>query len=239
MTVAVPTRGLAELKRREPAAAEFLSAAVIFESARLLRKYPHLNAYASDDQACFYEQVNIGYALDAGRGLKVPVLRDADGKTMPELVAQRRQFLADYLSDAIRPEAMAGSTFTITDLSGDGVFTFDPLLVEAQSAILGVGAEFELPGTPASAYNVILAFDHRLVEGRMAAGFLGELKARLQAHEEAASGHAAADATPEPYCFRCLISLSEIQGMKGFLLQTAGRSQHETKLICSICLAGC
>jgi pyruvate/2-oxoglutarate dehydrogenase complex dihydrolipoamide acyltransferase (E2) component len=238
VTMAVPTRGLAELKRRDPAAAELLSAAVIFESARLLRKYPHLNAYASGEQACFYEQVNIGYALDAGRGLKVPVLREADGKTMLALIAQRRQFLADYLNDAIRPEAMAGSTFTVTDLSGEGVSTFDPLIVEAQSAILGIGADFEAPGAPAGAYNLVLAFDHRLVEGRMAARFLGELKERLQAHEEAASGHVAADPAPEPYCSRCLVSLSEIQRMQGFLLQTVGSSKGDTKLICSICLAG-
>jgi pyruvate/2-oxoglutarate dehydrogenase complex dihydrolipoamide acyltransferase (E2) component len=247
VTVAVPTRGLAELKRREPAAAEYLSAAVVFESARLLRKYPHLNAYASDEQISFYEQVNIGYALDAGQGLKVPVLREADGKTMPELIAQRREFLSDYLSDSIRPEAMAGSTFTVTDLSGDGVFSFDPLIVQAQSAILGVGAEFagtmypwSAAGTmqPSSAYNLVLAFDHRLIEGRMAAQFLGELKDRLQAHEDAVPGHIGPDAKAEPCCCRCLVSLSEIERMQGFLLHTAGRSKHETRLICSSCLAG-
>ena len=238
MTVVVPTRGLDEWKRREPAVAEFMSAVVIFESARLLRRYPHLNAYATDDQGMFYEQVNIGYALDAGRGLKVPVLREADSKSLPQLIGERRQFLVDYLGDSIRPAAMAGATFTVTDLSGDGVFTFDPLLVEAQSAILGVGAEFDLPTSQAGAYNLVLAFDHRLVEGRMAAQFLGELKGRLQAHEEAAPGHFAANPAAEPCCSRCLVSLTEIERLQGCLLHMAGRSKREIKLICSICLAG-
>lgn len=71
----------------------------------------------------------------------------------------------------------------------------------------------------------------------MAARFLGELKERLRAHEEAASGRRAAPAA-EPYCSRCLVSLSDIQRMEGFLLQTVASSKGDLKPICSICLAG-
>jgi pyruvate/2-oxoglutarate dehydrogenase complex dihydrolipoamide acyltransferase (E2) component len=237
VTAVVPTSGLAKLKQSN-AAAELLSAAVIYECARLLRRYPHLNAYGADGKIHFYEEVNIGYALDAGQGLKVPVLRNADTKTMNSLVDERRQFVADYLNDAFRPESLAAATFTITDLSGDGVFTFDPLIVEGQSAILGIGGDFLLPGMTATAYNLILAFDHRLIEGRMAARFLNDLKDRLQAHEQAIAGSPQiANLQSEPYCSRCLSTLSAIQRLEGYLVHTVGGSKDETKLVCSHCLA--
>ena len=171
VTTAVPTRGLRELKKKDAAVAEQLSAAVIFECARLLRKYPHLNAYCSDQQVNFYEQINISYALDVEHGLKTPVVRDADTKSLPAIIDERRQILVDYLNDELRPEAMAGATFTVTDLSGDDVFLFDPLIVEGQAAILGVGSEFTKPGATEGFYNLMLAFDHRIAEGRMAALF--------------------------------------------------------------------
>lgn len=240
VTVTVATHGLAELQRRNPAAVEYMSAAVIFESGRLLRKYPHLNAYATNEQACFYEEVNIGYALDAGLGLKVPVLRAVDGKALVVIIEERRQFLAGYHDGEIPHESLSGGTFTISDLSADGVFSFDPLIIEAQSGILGIGAEFDLNGLSGKAYNLILAFDHRLIEGRMAAQFLGELKVRLQAHEEVILGGAemhSTDASPEPYCSRCLSTLSEIQRLKGCLVPTIGKSKSDSKPICSICLA--
>jgi pyruvate/2-oxoglutarate dehydrogenase complex dihydrolipoamide acyltransferase (E2) component len=217
---------------------ESLSTAVLYEAARLLRKYPRLNAYCAGETVNFYEEINIGYALDADNGLKVPVIRNADAKGLPELVDERRRLLADYLDDAIRPEALAGATFSISDLSGDGVWSFDPLIVEGQAAILGIGSPSALPRGDA-AYNLILAFDHRLVEGRMAARFLSELKRRLEAHSEALHADpSSSQAADEPYCSLCMASLGDVKQMQGFLLQAAGTSPADSQLICSICLAG-
>lgn len=237
VTTAVPARGLWKLKKEDPKVAEQLSAAVIYECGRLLRKYPYLNACCDSRQVSFYEQVNIGYALDVERGLKVPVVRNADTKSMTAIIDERRLFLVDYLNDELRPEAMAGATFTVTDLSGEDVFLFDPLIVEGQAAILGVGGELARAGVAESFYNLILAFDHRLAEGRMAARFLGELKERLLAHQDAIA-KSAAEALPrrEPCCSRCLIVLSEIHHLGGHLLQIVDNPEGKASLVCSICL---
>ena len=235
----VTTTGRRPVRKHREDASEFLAAALIHESARLLKKFPALNAFCSGDEIHFYENVHVGYALDAGHGLKVPVFRDAERKSLDELVEQRRTFVADYLSDKLRPDALSGGTFSITDLSGSGVFLFEPLIVEAQAAILGVGGNFLPPDSPAIAYNLVLAFDHRLVEGRTAARFVNELKERMLIHEE---GEAAADdsaaVTLEPRCAECGTTFSQARQRKHFLVQVADEVPGQTRLVCTICLQG-
>jgi pyruvate/2-oxoglutarate dehydrogenase complex dihydrolipoamide acyltransferase (E2) component len=65
------------------------------------------------------------------------------------------------------------------------VLSFQPLINHRQSAILGVGAEFRAPGASEGYYQLILAFDHRLSEGRAAAQFLKDLRDQLSAYETA------------------------------------------------------
>src|SRR5207247_2570732 len=102
-------------------------------------------------------------------------------------------------------ESLAGGTFTITDLSGEEVFHFLPLINQGQSAILGVGAEVFLPPGRDGMFTLTLAFDHSLSEGRQAARFLKELSNRLQ-HYEATLGRlpSAESASEEPCCCECL-----------------------------------
>jgi pyruvate/2-oxoglutarate dehydrogenase complex dihydrolipoamide acyltransferase (E2) component len=238
VTVAVTRRATGNSVHRDSADAERLSAAIIFECARLLRKYPYLNGYCSGGQAQLYEQVNLGYALDAGRGLKVPVFCDADKTSLTKLVDDRRQFLVDYLNDELRPESMSAGTFTITDLSGAGVYLFDPLMVEAQSAILGVGSEYAPSAAGGEAYNLILAFDHRMIDGRMASSFLNDLKQRIQAHEDEANTRIAATSRQESQCSQCSVTAGEIRSARGFLVQIAGEADGKPKYICTTCLQG-
>jgi hypothetical protein len=239
VVVAVP-RKLEQSTRPDDAGdSERLSATIIFECARLLRKYPYLNGFCSGAQAQLYEPVNIGYALDAGRGLKVPVFRDADTKSLTVLVEDRRQLLVEYLNDELRPESMSAGTFTITDLSGEGVYTFEPLIVEGQSAILGVGGEFPAPRRGDTVYNLILAFDHRMVDGRMAASFLNDLSQRLQAHD--GSGPAvdgSGEPRPQLRCAQCYVTGPEIRAARGFLVQVADSSSDEPSFVCTTCLQG-
>ncbi len=148
-------------RHTSPDAAERLVAATIFECGRLLKKFPAVNAFCDGENLQFYERVNVGYALDAGRGLKVPVFRDADSKSIDDLLAERRQYITEYLEGRLKPESLASGTFTITDLSGSGVLLFDPLIVEAQAAILGIAADVSPPGSSSVAYNLTLSFDQR------------------------------------------------------------------------------
>lgn len=235
VTVACPTRGLRAAVSAQAGAGANATSILLFETARLLRKYPAFNAFHSDGNANFYEQVNIGFALDGGRGLKVPVIRDADQKSIQQITSEMQDDVVAYLDEKLPVESLAGGTFTVTDLSGEGVFTFHPLINQGQSAILGVGAEFIPPGTSVGMFNLILAFDHQLSEGRAAAKFLGELRDRIGSYEKAV-------ATPderaaEPACSECLTPLGELRRNEHYLLQTISPG-GAVKPVCSVCIAG-
>ena len=222
-------------RHTSPDAAERLAAATIFECGRLLKKFPAVNAYCDGENFQFYERVNVGYALDAGSGLKVPVFRDADSKSIDDLLAERRQYITEYLEGRLKPESLASGTFTITDLSGSGVLLFDPLIVEAQAAILGIAADVSPPGSSSVAYNLTLSFDHRLIEGRVAARFVNELRERLLAHEEGPRDSAV---TSERSCSRCGMTASAAASRKHFLVQVADQAPTATAWVCTNCLGG-
>jgi pyruvate/2-oxoglutarate dehydrogenase complex dihydrolipoamide acyltransferase (E2) component len=235
----VSSRNPGKSTKTDPETAELRSAAIVYECGRLLQKYPYFNAFCTDGEAHFYQQINIAYALDAGRGLKTPVLNDVPSISLPELVEKKRQQLVDYLNGELSPESLAGGTFTITDLSGAGVHLFDPLIVESQAAILGIGADFAVPASGGVAYNLILAFDHRLIEGRMAATFVNELKDRLVAYEDSVMAtKSIAIPAPEPYCTRCSATLSETRFTNGYLVHVAVSGETGAALICTTCLQG-
>jgi pyruvate/2-oxoglutarate dehydrogenase complex dihydrolipoamide acyltransferase (E2) component len=237
ITVAVPTRGLRAAAARHPEVQGNVTALVVYEAARLLRQFPSFNAFYHGGAAHYYEEVHVGVAIDAGLGLKVPVLHNADRKTMPDLVGEMRELVVAYLNDALPVEALAGGTFTVTDLSGEGVFDFVPLLNQGQSAILGVGAEVFLPGNSGGVFNLILAFDHQLAEGRLAARFLGELRRRLE-HYEAALGYGGAQAAgAQPCCSECQRPHGELRELDARLVPTVG-GDGSVVLVCSICLVG-
>jgi hypothetical protein len=234
-TVAVPTSGFFTRAASQPDLVGVPGAAVVFETSRLLRTYPVFNAFHECGEVHYYEDVNIGYALDAGRGLKVPVIRRADRKSLPELVAEKQQRLVEYLNDTLPVESLGGGTFTITDLSGDDVFTFNPVLNQGQSAILGVCAELFPHGGTHGVFNLVLAFDHQVADGRTAAAFLRDLRDRLRAHE-ASFGAERAGTPVEPCCSVCVRPVSELTASQHFLIRTIGDASGNDKLICSICL---
>ena len=238
VSVAVPTSGFFRDAVGQ-AAPGFASAAVIFETARLLRQYPIFNACYADDGTRYYESVNLGYAIDLGKGLKVPVIQNADRKSLHEIADEKQRYLVDYLADALPLECLVGGTFTLTDLSGEGVAHFQPMINEGQAAILGVCAEMFPAGAANGTYNLVLAFDHQLADGRTAAGFLRDLRERLIAHEAGLFRRPdQAEPAEEPSCSICLRPLSELEDSQHFLLRTVDRVAEGGRMICSICLQG-
>jgi pyruvate/2-oxoglutarate dehydrogenase complex dihydrolipoamide acyltransferase (E2) component len=237
VTVAVPTRGLRAAAEQHLGGGGNATAILLFETARLLRRYPLFNAFYADGAAHVYEEVNVGFAIDAGRGLKVPVIRTADKKALPEIAGEMQELLVQYLNDALPPRALAGGTFTLTDLSGEGVFEFLPMLNQAQSAILGIGGEFFPAGGKEGLFNLILAFDHQLAEGRQAARFLNELRTRLQSYEAALRAADGPRPKEEPCCGECLRPFHELQALSVHLVPTVGADRSQG-LICTMCLLG-
>ncbi len=237
VTLMVPTVGRHQLQNIDPDASEQITAHLIQSCAELLRQFPLLNACCLDQHVLQYDSVNIGYAIDAGHGLKVAVLRDADRRSVISLIDERQRLIAAYLNQTLMPADLSGATFTISDLSGTGMTTFDPLISEGQAGILGIGGEFSIVAGQ-TAFHLVLSFDHRLVEGRVAAMFLNQLKDQVITFEQALlASHASALNVSESCCARCGTSESQAAKRNHFLVSVAG-PQNRPAWICTICLQG-
>lgn len=230
VTVTCLTRGLRTALQRNPIVAGNAGAVIAYEAARLLRRYPAFNATYRPGNSMQYEQVNIGYAIDDGRGLKVAVIQDCDTKSLADITEELRMFVLAYMDNKLTPAQISGGTFTISDLSGMGVASFLPLISEDQGAILGVGGEQFLPGSRDGCYTLTLAFDHQLSEGRTAALFLNDLKDRLLHYEQAMSD----GRTDDPACARCGRTSAELPDAKSFMV----RSVVPPGYLCNLCMAG-
>jgi pyruvate/2-oxoglutarate dehydrogenase complex dihydrolipoamide acyltransferase (E2) component len=124
--------------------------------------------------------VDLGYAVDVGTGLRLFLARGADAWNASTWAERIADWGMRLLRHEVKPEELGTGLFSVTDLSGQGVTTFEPLLVGRQSAILGFGGELDGPAPEAYA---TLAFDHRVHDGRQGAVFLRDLKERLSRPE--------------------------------------------------------
>jgi 2-oxoglutarate dehydrogenase E2 component (dihydrolipoamide succinyltransferase) len=152
----------------------------IYETARLLPEWPELNGYYAERRAWRYKSFAIGFAINSGRGLRVPVVKRAAEATLSEVARAVRDLSLRYMRDELGIDDVTGGTFTITDLSSEGVVHFLPVLNARQAAILALTAERAATRTR----DLVLTFDHRLSDGMRAARFLGALRDRLEGVEE-------------------------------------------------------
>jgi pyruvate/2-oxoglutarate dehydrogenase complex dihydrolipoamide acyltransferase (E2) component len=160
----------------------------------------------------------------------VPVIPQADKKTPQEIVEIMQRHVDAYVEGKLAPSDFLGGTFTISDLSGDGISHFQPLISQGQSAILGVGGEAYGAGN--ETLYLTLAFDHQLAEGRKAAQFVRELAGRLEAHA-ALEPAPVQTASAEPYCALCQRDREALRLIRGLLV----RSEIPAGFVCSVCLA--
>lgn len=250
VSVTVPTRGFRTLVAQLSGPRQSICSLAVFEVARLLCKYRCFNAYYAKGSVHFYDEVNIGFAVDDGRGLRAPVIRGADLKNAVEIALEMQERLVSYLNNELSAADLTGATFTVTDLSGEGVAEFIPRLNRGQSAILGIGSEVFSGRSPANdirsplaadeigAYKLLLAFDHQVAEGRIAAQFLNDLKGRLQSYEAVATPRTMGRAgQAEPSCTRCLRPAAELADLGAQLLATI-HSDGLQRAICTLCIAG-
>ncbi|HET6253690.1 MAG TPA: 2-oxo acid dehydrogenase subunit E2 [Puia sp.] len=200
---------------------------IIYETSRLLADYPLLNAWSHGDGVAVYREVNPGFAIDIDKGLKVVKIAGAGAKSIGEIENDILQLSGSYLDDTLKLEDLTDITFTITDLSAEGVAFFRPLVNKMNSAILGVSA------IDGKLQRVVLSltFDHRVTEGKLAARFLKELKERLESYRPA-DGAVHQDIS----CFKCYRTLREDLGGAGFMrcVTPEGKDGY----ICQACLKG-
>jgi len=150
--------------------------------AAALRKYPYMNARLTADAVEYLRPVNLGMATDTERGLLVPVIRNADQKSLRQFGLEFRQLVDRARNRRSMPDDLTGGTFTLTSLGAFGVDAFTPVINLPEAAILGVGriAPKVVPrdgqAVIRSMCTLSLVFDHRVVDGAPAARFLSYIR---------------------------------------------------------------
>lgn len=153
-----------------------------------LQEFPTLNATIDDEneEIVIKRYYHIGIATATDHGLLVPVLADADKKTILELADEITDKALRGRDLKLSPEEMANGTFTITNLGGYGTQYFTPIINHPQVAILGVGTIQEKPVVHDGEVVVrpqmffSLSFDHRLIDGDVGAKFFSRVKQYLE-----------------------------------------------------------
>lgn len=201
---------------------------IIYETARLLEKYKELNAYFTGNAIAYYKQVDIGFAIDIDKGLKVLRIPAAAIKSMNELEQDILTLSNKYLDDQLQIEDLTDISFTITDLSAEGVAFFKPLVNMMNSAILAVSAI----DAKLNRCMLSVSFDHRVTEGKLVAQFLNELKHRLESYQSKYHQHPNQNIS----CFKCFKKLKDDLSDVGF--SKCITPKGEEAFICQSCLKG-
>jgi pyruvate dehydrogenase E2 component (dihydrolipoamide acetyltransferase) len=164
-----------------------MTAVLVKAIAASLRQHPMLNSYFRDDQILMLPYVNVGVAVALEEGLIVPVVREADTKSLYQIGQEVSDLSRRAREGSLRPEDVVDGTFTLSNLGMFGVDHFTAIINPPQVAILAAGriARRFVPdeaGRPVarSMMTVTLSADHRAVDGAIAARFLATLRGILE-----------------------------------------------------------
>lgn len=161
---------------------DFIARAVVLS----LQEHGQMNSAYLDGKIHLHKSVHLGMAVALEKGLVVPVIRDADKCSLIELSGNIKDCAARARQGQISNEEMLGSTFTISNLGAYGIDHFTPILNSPETGILGVGAVNDIPvykGEKIERRSILplsLTFDHRVLDGAPAAGFLQTVKKYLE-----------------------------------------------------------
>jgi pyruvate dehydrogenase E2 component (dihydrolipoamide acetyltransferase) len=146
-----------------------------------LKKHPTLNSSLDGENLIVKQYWNLGFAADTPQGLVVPVIKDVDKKGILEIAKETAELAAKAREGKLGPNDIQGATFTISSLGGIGGTAFTPIINAPEVAILGVsrsavkpvwnGKEF----APRTMLPLSLSYDHRAVDGALAARFITTL----------------------------------------------------------------
>ena len=154
---------------------------ILFAVSRVLLDHKALNAHYLDDTMRYFNNVNLGIAVDTDRGLMVPTVFAAEKLSLNQLSASAKCVISDAQKGTINPDLLTGASFTITNLGALGIESFTPVINPPQTGILGVGTitkrikEVNGEDVTYSAMGLSLTFDHRALDGAPAAKFLKDL----------------------------------------------------------------
>jgi len=157
---------------------------VIKACVAALKKFPELNASLDGDALVYKKYFHIGFAADTPNGLVVPVLKDADKKGILQISQDLAELSKKAREGKLSPAEMTGGCFSISSLGGIGGRYFSPIINAPEVAILGLSKSFTEPVWDGKAFvprltlPMSLSYDHRVIDGALAARFnayLGQL----------------------------------------------------------------
>jgi pyruvate dehydrogenase E2 component (dihydrolipoamide acetyltransferase) len=143
-----------------------------------LKKFPEFNASLDGDALVLKNYWHIGFAADTPNGLMVPVIRDVDKKTVPDIAKEMGELAKLARDGKLKPDQMSGGTFTISSLGGIGGIYFTPIINAPEVAIMGVCKSYwKQHSSDGKTYTsrltlpLSLSWDHRVIDGAAAARF--------------------------------------------------------------------
>ena len=161
----------------------------VVAAVQALKKFPVVNASIDGSDVVYHGYQDIGVAVSTERGLVVPVIKDADAKSLPELEKSIVEYSEKARDTKLTIEEMQGGTFTISNGGVFGSLLSTPILNAPQTAILGMHSIQERPvainGEVVIRPMMYLAmsYDHRLLDGKEAVRFLVSIKEQLESPE--------------------------------------------------------
>ena len=157
-----------------------------------LISHPNVNASynAETKEMTYHDRVNLSIAVDTKDGLLSPVIHDAQDLSLPELAKAIADIADRARNKKLKPNDLAGGTFTITNIGSEGALTDTPILVPPQAAMVGTGAIVKRPVVLTEDENEAIAirdmvflpltYDHQVIDGADAGRFMSTLRDRLE-----------------------------------------------------------
>ncbi|MFO7924121.1 MAG: 2-oxoglutarate dehydrogenase complex dihydrolipoyllysine-residue succinyltransferase [Bacteroidales bacterium] len=151
-----------------------------------LKTFPHVNSYIDGDEIVTHDYCDIGIAVQTGKGLMVPVMRNTEAQSLAHIEKTIMELAEKARKNRISIEDMSGGTFTITNGGVFGSLLSTPVLNPPQSGILGMHNIVERPVAVKGRVEIrpmmylALSYDHRIIDGRDSVGFLVKVKEMLE-----------------------------------------------------------
>lgn len=154
--------------------------------AAALTQHPEVNAGWENDGIVRYGRINVGNAVAVSGGLIVPVIQDADKKSLGQIARESKELIEKARNNKLAPSEYEGGTFTVSNLGMFGIEQFTPIINVPEACIMGVGSIVPQPVVVngevvvRDRMRVTLACDHRVINGAQGAEFLQTLRGLLE-----------------------------------------------------------
>lgn len=155
-------------------------------ATKSLLQFPEINAMIDEENIIYHDFTDIGIAVQGKKGLMVPILRNTENMSLAEIEMKIKEFGQKGMQNKLTLDEMTGGTFTITNGGTFGSLLSTPIINPPQSAILGMHNIVERPIAVNGKVEirpmmyVALSYDHRLIDGKSAVGFLVKIKELIE-----------------------------------------------------------